>query len=152
MPASAGAWRAFNEPLLVWRLHPTLRVPGTFIQPRGDREDLRDWGRLSSSLPSFLPHPVRVVCFFMKGFHSVSVYKAGNKEQEPTGKKVGNHKAKLSAGANWPRLSNFQAKSSLTETSVLSDSAHLGHPALPWQKYGSNYVEIPNLALILASG
>lgn len=68
------------------RQHPTLRVPGTFLLPRGEREDLE---RLSSSFPSLLPHPVMVVCFFMKGFHSVSVYKAGNKEGEPTEKKLG---------------------------------------------------------------
>lgn len=113
------------------RQRPTPRVPGTFVLPRGEREDLWDLGRLSLSFPSLLPRPVMVVCFFMKGFHSVSVYKAGNKQQEPTDKKVRNHKTKISAGANWPRLSNFQTKSSLRETSVLSDSAHLGHPAPP---------------------
>lgn len=126
MPSMRLCWCGCRRALR--RQHPTLRVPGTFILPRGEREDL--WG-LSSSFPSLLPHPVMVVCFFMKGLHSVSVYKAGNKEQEPTEKKVRNHKTKLSAGANWPRLSNSQAKSSLRETSVLSDSAHLGHPALP---------------------
>lgn len=88
----------------------------------------------------------------MKAFNSLSIHKASDKEKESTEKKVRNRKAKLSAGANWTRLSNFHAKSSLRETSVLSDSAHLGYPGPAAPKYGSNYIEIPNLASISASG
>jgi len=81
------------------------------------------------------------------------IYKARDKEKESTEKKkVRNHKAKLSAGATWPRLSNFHAKRSFRETPVLSDSAHLGYPGPAAPKYGSNYIEIPNLASISASG
>lgn len=91
VPASAGAWLAFNEPLLVRLLQGPARQRPTlcpFIPPRGEREDLWHLGRLSSSFLLLLPRPAMVVCFFMKGFHSVSVYKAGNKGQEPTEKKL----------------------------------------------------------------
>lgn len=91
VPASAGAWLAFNEPLLVRgpaQAAPTLRVPGTFVLPRGEREDLGDPGRLSSSFPSLPPRPGMVVCFSMKGFRSVSVHKAGTRSKNLLTKKL----------------------------------------------------------------
>lgn len=92
MPASAGAWRAFNEPLLLRLLQGPAEAASDPACPRhlhpAPREKTGAAGPGDTQLiiPSLLPHPGMVVCFFMKGFRSVSVYKAGNKEREPTEK------------------------------------------------------------------
>lgn len=120
---------------------------------KGPSVDPWDLGELGSLHPLLLPYSVRVgCCCCMKAFNSLSIHKVRDKEKESTEKKGRNHKAKLSAGASWHQLSNFHSKPRLRDTSVLSDSAHLGSSGPGAPKCGSNYTEIPNLASISASG